>query len=554
MNRKAIDPAKVKNILIRVPNWVGDAVMALPALSAIREGFQGSQITLLGPASVLEIYQGNPLADHFIEMPKKKGLAGILMKWELAGKLGIEKFDLAILFQNAFEAALIARLAPIPVRVGYGTDGRSFLLTHAVKLPDEKDHQARYYLELAGTIPGVSSQRKEAPLFVTPSENRQAALALGNHGIKSGDLLIGINAGAAYGTAKRWSPERFASIGARLIREKKAKLILFGGAGERKLADWISKEIGDGVLNLAGTTSMRELMAFLSQCVLFITNDSGPMHLANALKVPLVAIFGPTDWVNTSPSGGKFILVRKGVACAPCLLRDCPVDHSCMNKVTEDMVYTAVEGQLDIIKPSASSSTPAVFLDRDGTINEDPGYVSREEDFKVFPFVRDSFLQLKTTGAKVFVVSNQSGIERGYFPIGLLAKLQVKLEKICDENSKVIQGYYYCFHRPETGCLCRKPQPGMIFEVLKKFPIDLANSFMVGDQMTDLELASRIGAKGILVLTGKGKNTLSQMGKRADLTPAFIAEDLLQASKWIASRIQEKLPGSAANGVHPYAS
>ena len=548
-----IDPEKVKKILIRVPNWVGDAVMAIPALSAIRERFRSSQITLLGPASVLEIYQGNPLADHFIEMPKKKGLVGILSKWELAGTLRSEKFDLAILFQNAFEAALLSRLAAIPLRLGYGRDGRSFLLTHAVKLPAEKDHQSEYYLELAGTIPGVSSKRKEAPLFVTPSENKQAALVLGIHGIKSGDLLIGMNAGAAYGTAKRWSPERFAGIGTRLIREKKAKLILFGGPEERNVADWISKEVGDGVLNLAGTTSMRELMAFLSRCTHFITNDSGPMHLANALKVPLVAIFGPTDWVNTAPSGGKFILVRKGVACAPCLLRDCPVDHSCMNEVTEEMVYSAVEGQLDLSKPSAPSSAPAVFLDRDGTINEDPGYVSREEDFKVFPFVRDSFLQLKKTGAKVFVVSNQSGIERGYFPISLLSRLQVKLEELCDENSKLIQGFYYCFHRPEAGCLCRKPQPGMIFEVLKKFPIDLANSFMVGDQMTDLELAARAGVKGVLVLTGKGKRTLSRLEKRDDLKPAFIAENLLEASKWIASRIQERLPGNAAEGGHPHA-
>jgi heptosyltransferase-2 len=156
-----------------------------------------------------------------------------------------------------------------------------------------------------------------------------------------GDFVIGINPGAAFGSAKRWYPERFAEVARQLAQLRNAKIVIFGGPGETDIAAEIEQQLCGNCLNLAGKTSVRGLMALIRNCNLFITNDSGPMHIAAAFGVPLVAIFGSTDHATTAPYTERAVLVRKDIECAPCKLRECPTDHRCMTAVSADDVVQA---------------------------------------------------------------------------------------------------------------------------------------------------------------------------------------------------------------------
>jgi heptosyltransferase II len=336
------DRQNIKRILVRAVNWLGDAVLTTPALDAIRSTFPAARITLLATPLVAELFSPNERIDEVLIYYKKGCHAGLGGRLRLAGELRARRFDLAILLQNAFDAALITWLARIPVRIGYRTDGRGFLLSHGSSLSGEtkKLHHVEYYLRMLahfGIVPGS----KTLSLTVTAEEEREAAALLHGAGIEADDFLLGLNPGATYGSAKRWYPEKFAAVADELRERWGGKAIITGGPDERGIADEISAATKVKCLNLAGRTSVRQLMALIKRCDFFITNDSGPMHIAAAFNVPLVAIFGPTDHTTTSPFSEKAKVVSRDVECAPCLLRKCPTDHRCMKGVTVDDVVAA---------------------------------------------------------------------------------------------------------------------------------------------------------------------------------------------------------------------
>lgn len=262
----------------------------------------------------------------------------------LARMLAKEQFELAIMLPNSFDSALIPWLARIPVRIGKASDGRSLLLTHRFR-PCEADktlHEVDYYLELLRAF-GITGTVSEPYLTTTAEEDRDAALLLAEHGISVSDLVLGINAGASFGSAKRWYPERFAGVAASLAESWAAQVILFGGPDEQELVGAIQQELGGRCLNLAGKTTVRQLMALIKRCNFLVSNDSGPMHIAAAFGVPLVAIFGPTDHTGTAPFSNKAVIVRQETDCAPCKLRACPTDHRCMSAIAVDDVVQAAE-------------------------------------------------------------------------------------------------------------------------------------------------------------------------------------------------------------------
>jgi lipopolysaccharide heptosyltransferase II len=309
------------NILVRATNWVGDAVMSLPALRAIRGRFPQAHIAILAKPAVADLYARESCADEVIRYNAKPR--------QTARELRPRGFDCAILLQNAFEAAWIAWLARIPNRIGYHRDGRGLLLTHAVPVPRRGEiprHERFYYLELlrrAGLIENLPESlliRLEHPA-VTPTG------------------IIGVSPGAAYGNAKRWLPERFAEAAGKLAAARGASIALFGSAAERAVCDQIARLLnGYNVTNHAGQTTLAQFIDLAATCELFLTNDSGAMHIASALGVPTVAIFGATDDVATGPTGSKARVVREPVECSPCLLRECPIDHRCMRRVSADRV------------------------------------------------------------------------------------------------------------------------------------------------------------------------------------------------------------------------
>jgi len=335
----------IRNILIREVNWLGDAVMTTAAISAIRNTFPVARITLLATPLVAELFSPHIYIDEVIFYDKKGCHAGFTGRLRLARELKKRRFDMAILLQNALDAALIAWLARIPVRIGYRTDGRGPLLSHGCPVNDEARslHHVEYYIKMLSHF-GIVAKSKDLSLTVTGDEEREAAELLLEAGIGPNDFLLGLNPGATYGSAKRWYPERFAVVADELCGRWNGKAVITGGLAERGIADEISAAIKVKCLNLAGQTSVRQLMAFIKRCNFFISNDSGPMHIAAAFNVPLVAIFGPTDHTTTSPSSNRAMVVRQETACAPCLLRECPTDHRCMREVdAKDVIDAALK-------------------------------------------------------------------------------------------------------------------------------------------------------------------------------------------------------------------
>ena len=330
-------------MLVRATNWLGDAVMTTPALAGVREGFPDARIVLLARPLVAEMFRHHSDVDEVIvyEVPGRH--EGALGRFRLAIELRRRRFDGALLLQNAFDAALIAFLGRIPERAGYPTDGRRILLTLPVPLPPGilERHEVEYYLCL---LDGLGIPRPvPAPLKLAVTEEEKEAMAtrLASHGIERDAPIVAINPGATYGSAKRWYPDRFAAVADALSGEWGAEVVVVGSTAEAPLAGEIEAAARRGVVNLAGKTTVREMMALLSLSSFLVTNDSGPMHIGAALGVPLVAIFGPTDWRRTSPWTSLAKVVRVEIDCSPCRLRVCDRGHECMLGVTPEMVVDA---------------------------------------------------------------------------------------------------------------------------------------------------------------------------------------------------------------------
>lgn len=337
---KILQPSAIKKILIRTPNWVGDAVMSTPFIKAVRKNFPHADISLLSKPWVSSVYENNPHIDQIITYDASGRHKGFLGKARLARDIGKEGFDLSLLLQNAFEAALIAWMAAIPRRLGYDTDGRKILLTHPIHRYKsfKKLHQIDYYLEILKSA-GLSSVDSDMAIFLSDKEKNRAIQFLRNLGCPENSLIIGINPGAAFGTAKRWLPERFALVCKKIKNDMDSFFIIFGSTGENELGEKISSSIGSSCINLCGKTTLREAISLIDCCSFFLTNDSGLMHVAAALHIPQIAIFGPTDHTTTSPRNSHSHIVRIPVSCSPCMKQDCPTDHRCMDVITVDHVY-----------------------------------------------------------------------------------------------------------------------------------------------------------------------------------------------------------------------
>lgn len=340
-----VNPQK---IMVRATNWIGDGVMSLPALHALRARFPKAEIVLVTKPWVSELYWHLPsVSRQIVYNPEREheGPRGFL---RLVRTVREERFDAALLFQNAFHAAWMAWCARVPVRVGYARDGRSSLLTDPVEVPSPAayGHQAYYYLHLlfrAGWIDKPQPVR-EIRLVLEEAERAWAEKHLQRLGLQGPRFLVGLNPGAFFGPAKRWLVHRYALLADRLIGAFHADVLIFGSHAERPLAEEIARAMKHTPVILAGETSLRQLMALLAQCRLVVSNDSGPMHLAAALGLPLVAIFGSTNERATGPVGPRTRVVKHAVACSPCGWRECPIDFRCMQGVTvEDVSRTATK-------------------------------------------------------------------------------------------------------------------------------------------------------------------------------------------------------------------
>lgn len=345
----------ITKILIRAPNWVGDAVMCTPALMDIRECYPDAHITLWARSAIAELLRDHPSINEVLLYQHQSLHAGMMGKARLIRELRVHQFQVAILLQNAFEAAFLTMCAGIPERWGYGTDGRRFLLSKALAtLPNKKSlHQVRYYQSLIQQVSGYTLPRR-TQLAVFDRDEEQVNHRFPQIVTRTGEYLIGLNPGSVYGSSKRWVPNRFAELTDRVvdhIRQRAGstatvKCVLVGGIGEESLAQTIASLMQVTPMVLSGKTTLRDLMVIIKRCALFITNDTGPMHIAAAFNVPLVAIFGSTDPGYSAPFGWEDAVVQDSVRCAPCFLRSCPIDHRCMTQVSVEQAFDAALRQL----------------------------------------------------------------------------------------------------------------------------------------------------------------------------------------------------------------
>jgi heptosyltransferase II len=328
----------IRKIFIRSTNWIGDAVMTTPAMGRVRAAFPRAEIVIAANPTVAELLGHHPCCDRLLVYDKKgrhRGPGGLM---RFCAQVRKEKFELAFLFQNAIEAAIMATLARIPMRAGYTTDCRGLLLTHRVRgwRRTRRLHHTDYYLNMLEGL-GILGGNGHLQLHCQDAELLWAREQLGER------PWVAVNPGATFGSAKRWLPERFAAVADKVAEESSMRILLIGGPNEGWIAEEVAANMQTQPLNLAGKTSVRQLMALLSQCRLLITNDSGPMHVAAAFGVPIVAIFGSTDHTTTSPLSPSCRIVRKPTECAPCLKTECPTDHRCMTAVSVLDVLDAVQ-------------------------------------------------------------------------------------------------------------------------------------------------------------------------------------------------------------------
>jgi lipopolysaccharide heptosyltransferase II len=318
----------IERLVVRVPNWVGDVVLSLPALRDLRRAFPGARLEVLARSWVAGLYEALPEVDAVVE-----STGAIADARTVRGR-----FDLAVLLPNSFASAFAAWRARVPERWGYATDGRAMLLTRSCRVPASVRGQSQvyYYRAMLAGLGLATEGAPDASLVCPEDWQARGAARLGAEG-----PWIGINPGAFYGSAKRWPKERFGAAAEVVARRLGASVVILGSEAERPIGEAIAGQLRAPVRNLCGETSLADLVGVLSRLRLLLTNDSGPMHLAAALGVPTLAVFGSTDWRETAPVGERARLVREQVECAPCLLRECPIDHRCMTRVAPDRVARA---------------------------------------------------------------------------------------------------------------------------------------------------------------------------------------------------------------------
>ncbi len=550
-----IDPGATRKILVREVNWVGDAVLTLPALDALDRRFPEAEIVVLGRPWVAGLFAGQRSVDRVLAYETAGAHGGIRGRRALARTLRGDGFDLALLLPNSFDAAVVPWLAGIPRRVGYPTDGRRLLLTHPVTPVNgtADRHQVFRYLDLVRALGGDGEALPR--LTVGAGAIRAADDLLARQGVDAGATVIAVNPGSVYGSAKRWLPERFAALADALAARRGARVLLIGSEQETAVLQSVARAMREPAVLLGGQTEIGMLPGLLRRARLLVTNDTGAMHVAAAVGTPILAVFGPTDLDATGPLGPACRTVRVPVPCSPCLLRECPIDHRCMTGITADQMVRAAEELLDNTQPNGcpvaqfgrpavgglSPANPAAFLDRDGTIIEDLGYLGDPEGIRFIPGAQEALRALQASGYRLIVVTNQAGVARGLITEEEVRRVNRRLLDLLADAGVALDGVYYCPHHPEAGppeyrraCASRKPGPGMIEQARKDFALDLGRSVIIGDHSSDAGVAGHFpGMRSILVLTGHGSGQYEKVRTGEAPAPDHVAADLASAVAWL---------------------
>jgi heptosyltransferase-2 len=336
-------------VVILAPNWLGDVVMALPAIADVRRRFPAARLTVAARRSVADVFTLIPFVDRLV--PLEWG-----GRWWQRGPLEADaarlrevEAELAILLPNSFASAWLVKSAAIRERWGYATDLRRPLLTRAVPRPGGSMHQGVYYQHLTREL-GIDSGPLEPVLKVSDAVTAAARRFLAERGWQESRPVVVFAPGAAYGTAKRWIPASVAQVASTLVRERGATCVLVGSRADRETTMQIRAALPEAasahVLDVTGETTIESLAGVMGLAAACVSNDSGAMHVAAAVGAPLVAVFGPTNEYETAPlarEGCRAVILTHPVWCRPCMLRECPIDHRCMKGITPGRVLTTLD-------------------------------------------------------------------------------------------------------------------------------------------------------------------------------------------------------------------
>lgn len=344
-----LGPQNVQRIVVRGTNWVGDAVMTIPALRELRHTFPQAHITLATRAWAEGLFRDVDFIDDLL-IHENTGLRSVVQQVRQWQK---RNFDLAILFPNSLESGLVASLARVPIRTGYATEGRQRLLTHPLALPDWRSsrHEVFYYLNVISELkrqmnmsPHVAEP--DASLFISEQRADEARAFLRYYGTRDGRWLIALCPGSINSRAKRWPTERYAALADRFVDDLHADVLLVGSSAELDVSLEVQQQMHNPPLVLTGKTDLSQLVGILAVEDLLVTNDTGPAHIASSLNRPTLVIFGPTNPLTTRPFSRAGEMIRLPPDCAPCMLRDCPIDHRCMTAITPAEVFEKAKRML----------------------------------------------------------------------------------------------------------------------------------------------------------------------------------------------------------------
>ena len=332
-----------KNIIVRMPNWLGDAVMATPILTMLRESFPEAKITAMCQGGVSALLKYNPHINNIFSFQRPSGWLHRIHHPDIISTLRKGNYDLGVLLTNSFSSACFFWRGNVKNTIGFEGNFRSKLLDKPIPFPKNKEtqHLVNTYKHLLSPL-RISLNNTPPQLFIDEKEISEAKGLLKKFNISDQHILIGINPGAAYGSAKCWPPNNFKELTIQLLKNPLVKIIYFGDLTGASLVKNIFRGMPDRVTSLAGKTSIRQLMSLIKICNVFLTNDSGPMHIAAALKTPHLALFGSTSPVKTGPYESDN-LIYKNVECSPCYKRTCPIDFPCMKEITTEEVYKRIQ-------------------------------------------------------------------------------------------------------------------------------------------------------------------------------------------------------------------
>lgn len=332
----------IKRVVVRGTNWVGDAVMTIPALRKLRRVLPKAHITLATSSWAQELFSEADYLDDLLIQNNR----GFWSVFKNSAQWRERKIDLAVIFPNSFASALVPALARVPLRIGYASDRRKPLLTHALPLPEWRGskHEIFYYLNIVSELQRLLgdelvAQEPDISIQISEASHKAGRDLLRTAGCNENQPVVALCPGSINSRAKRWPAERYAKLADHLIDRLHAQVVLMGSKEEADVSLEVTRQMRNQPIVLTGETNLGQAVAVLSNIDLLITNDTGPAHIASSLGRPTLVIFGPTNPLTTRPYSSSGEILRHPPDCAPCMLRDCPIDHRCMTAISPEEVF-----------------------------------------------------------------------------------------------------------------------------------------------------------------------------------------------------------------------